>query len=189
MAMETHRPCARGEKKKLRSLPESLANGKHASTRVHRKPPQRILKSLKTASTREKPENYARMRPVSSPDLRAHYIFFLDQKRPKCGKKFHHRKPREYVQTRRTRSRENRAISVFDPNRTGKKREREREKRCESICSSRTIFVYLRFVSFCFLLRVKSVKKFEESKSEREMKNRKKIWAVWAFSSAFANKN
>ena len=73
--METHRPCAR-RKKKLRSLPESLANGKHASTRVHRKPPQRNLKSLKTASTREKPENYARVRSVSSPDLRAHTFFF-----------------------------------------------------------------------------------------------------------------
>jgi len=180
MAMETHRPCARGEKKKLRSLPESLAKGKHASTRVHRKPPQRILKSLKTASTREKPENYARMRPVSSPDLRAHYIFFLDQKRPKCGKKFHHRKPREYVQTRRTRSRENRAISVFDPNRTGKKREREEMREhlqfTHHFCLSKICFF------FCFLLRVKSVKKRETR--ERDEKNRKKIWAVWAFSSA-----
>ena len=179
MAMETHRPCARGEKKKLRSLPESLAKGKHASTRVHRKPPQRILKSLKTASTREKPENYARMRPVSSPDLRAHYIFFLDQKRPKCGKKFHHRKPREYVQTRRTRSRENRAISVFDPNRTGKKREREEMREhlqfTHHFCLSKICFFLFSFASE----KCEEVRRVEER--ERDEKSKKNLGCLGFF--------
>ena len=177
--MEKHRPCAR-RKKKLRSLPESLANGKHASTRVHRKPPQRNLKSLKTASTREKPENYARVRSVSSPDLRAHTFFFSTKSAlinvgERAEKNFTPRKPRARVQTRRARSRENRAISVFDANRTGKKREERRE----SIRSSRrTIFVYLRFF-FCFLFL--ACEKCEEGeflrsereREQREMKNRK----------------
>jgi len=177
--MEKHRPCAR-RKKKLRSLPESLANGKHASTRVHRKPPQRDLKSLKTASTRENPENYARVRSVSSPDLRAHTFFFSTKSAlinvgERAEKNFTPRKPRARVQTRRARSRENRAISVFDANRTGKKREERRE----SIRSSRrTIFVYLRFF-FCFLFL--ACEKCEEGeflrsereREQREMKNRK----------------
>jgi len=176
MAMETHRPCARGEKKKLRSLPESLANGKHATTRVHRKPPQRILKSLKTASTREKPENYARMRPVSSPDLRAHYIFFLDQKRPKCGKKF---PTGNRANTSKREERVRAKTARYQSSIRTERGKREREKRCESICSSRTIFVYLRFVSFCFLSRVKSVKKFEER--ERDEKSKKNLGCLGFF--------
>ena len=149
MAMETHRPCARGEKKKLRPLPESLANGKHATTRVHRKPPQRILKSLKTASTREKPENYARMRPVSSPDLRAHYNFFSSTKSAlNAGKKFHQTGNRANTSKREERVKAKTAR--YQSSIRTERGKREREKRCESICSSRTIFVYLRFCFFLF---------------------------------------
>jgi hypothetical protein len=170
--METRRPCAR-RKKKLRSLPESLANGKHASTRVHRKPPQRDLKSLKTASTREKPENYARVRSVSSPDLRAHTFFFSTKSAlinvgERAEKNFTPRKPRARVQTRRARSRENRAISVFDANRTGK-RERGETREHPQFTTHHFCF-YLRFF-FCFLfLRGKSVRKervFEKRERER----------------------
>ena len=113
------------------------------------------------------------MRPVSFPDLRAHTFFSSTKSALNVGEaeKKIHRKPRAYVQTRRTRSCENRAVSVFDANRTGK-----REKRCEHL--QFTHHFCLSKIFFCFLLACEKCEESEkrearERERERDEKSKK----------------
>ena len=162
--METHLDPARGKKKT--ALPPGISRKRKAridarSSQTTRTQPQIPYNCIDARKTRKLRSHATGIFPRFT---RAH-IFFLDQKRPKCrrgGKKIH-RKPRAYVQTRRTRSCENRAVSVFDANRAGK-----REKRCEHL--QFTHHFCLSKIFFRFLLACEKCEESEkrEARSERE---------------------
>jgi len=174
-----HADPARGEKKT--ALPPGISRKRKAriDARPSQTTPTRPQIPQNCIDARKPRKLRSRAIGIFPRFTRAHIFFSTKSALINVGeraeKNFTPRKPRARVQTRRARSRENRAISVFDANRTGKKREERRE----SIRSSRrTIFVYLRFF-FCFLFL--ACEKCEEGeflrsereREQREMKNRK----------------
>ena len=173
--METHLDPARGKKKT--ALPPGISRKRKAridarSSQTTRTQPQIPYNCIDARKTRKLRSHATGIFPRFT---RAH-IFFLDQKRPKCrrgGKKFTGNRARTSKREERVRAKTARYQSSM-------RTERGKERRDASICSSRTIFVYLRF-SFVFFLRAKSVKRARSEKREREREREMKNRKSWAF--------